>query len=452
MRQYLDDIGLAELWRRIRNRSIPIKSISNEEYEELEEEAKQLDVLYVVASVGEGQSARLVYKGRPIGDSNSVNFKFGDTLVEKNGIVDVALPVKDANKDVYDSLSPEEKTGLYVVDDPAAMPTDITTTFKINEEGYLVASQDDGETVSEVVLGKVVGKDGDPGSPGKDATINGQNVLTISAGNGIGVSISGSILTIQAIHRYVPNLLDNWDFRNPINQRGLTNYTADANRYSIDRWKLTSGTLVVGTGFITLNGTITQTIENGPLSNAGVRCYALTEGYDRINGSYSSSGIATITTSSPTNLIGAKLEIGKYDTLRDPITGYMDPPPNYAEMLARCQRYQVELIYASRIYSQIGLITGTGRNSGYMFCPLPVSLQEAATIYTSMAGQLVATSTGNSTGTNVLTITSVNSSTSYGSNNGIMVSCNYDKESVEGQFYLVESKEKNSSFLIETRY
>ena len=45
------------------------------------------------------------------------------------------------------------------------------------------------------------------------------------------------------------NLLDNSDFRNPVNQRGLTNYTT-AHSYGIDRWKVGD----VGTMLLTTDG------------------------------------------------------------------------------------------------------------------------------------------------------------------------------------------------------
>ena len=56
-----------------------------------------------------------------------------------------------------------------------------------------------------------------------------------------------------------PNLLINSDFRNPINQRGQTSYTADATYnkvYSIDRWAVTyRGKVTVNDGYITIENT-----------------------------------------------------------------------------------------------------------------------------------------------------------------------------------------------------
>ena len=55
------------------------------------------------------------------------------------------------------------------------------------------------------------------------------------------------------------NLLDNWDFTNPVNQRGQTSYTVsggDASRiYTVDRWALgnnsTKNKLVISNNKIT---------------------------------------------------------------------------------------------------------------------------------------------------------------------------------------------------------
>lgn len=55
------------------------------------------------------------------------------------------------------------------------------------------------------------------------------------------------------------NLLDNSDFRNPVNQRGQTDYTS--NGYTIDRWELYSGAVGVSSlGYITTSGQMYQKI------------------------------------------------------------------------------------------------------------------------------------------------------------------------------------------------
>ena len=52
------------------------------------------------------------------------------------------------------------------------------------------------------------------------------------------------------------NLLDNSNFRNPVNQRGKTSYSAEG--YSIDRWYFYNpngdGTVTINNGYISLTG------------------------------------------------------------------------------------------------------------------------------------------------------------------------------------------------------
>lgn len=54
------------------------------------------------------------------------------------------------------------------------------------------------------------------------------------------------------------NLLDNSDFRNPINQRGQTTYKD--NGYTVDRWEVYSGTVSIASDYIATSGQMYQKI------------------------------------------------------------------------------------------------------------------------------------------------------------------------------------------------
>ena len=54
-----------------------------------------------------------------------------------------------------------------------------------------------------------------------------------------------------------PNLLINSNFRNPVNQRGSTSYTAVNRAYTIDRWNIGQGTLKVNSSSVTFEGNTT---------------------------------------------------------------------------------------------------------------------------------------------------------------------------------------------------
>lgn len=62
-----------------------------------------------------------------------------------------------------------------------------------------------------------------------------------------------------------PNLLDNWYFGNPVNQRGKTSYRNDAgDLYCIDRWMGAGGFsgMTVNSGYVTTFGIILQRLEH----------------------------------------------------------------------------------------------------------------------------------------------------------------------------------------------
>lgn len=74
------------------------------------------------------------------------------------------------------------------------------------------------------------GPQGEQGDAGKDATINGVNALTIETGDGLEATMTGSAYNLKLTDNTLnavrvvptftrPNLLDNWYFGNPVDQR-----------------------------------------------------------------------------------------------------------------------------------------------------------------------------------------------------------------------------------------
>lgn len=177
------------------------------------------------------------------------------------------------------------------------------------------------------------------------------------------------------------NLLDNWYFADPINQRGQTSYTGTV--YGVDRWRsLTGNTISVEMSGLRITGsndtsfsnmiqqnipeellnaldgkTVTASIlvaENtgggavatrlgsipGSAVTTGLSTFTVT--FNKISHSYFSIQCATPKTA---NFVvqAVKLELGTQQTLaRKAVDGtwtLIDPPPNKAEELAKCQRY-----------------------------------------------------------------------------------------------------------------
>ena len=101
------------------------------------------------------------------------------------------------------------------------------------------------------------GDTGDPGEDGEDGEdgytpVRGTDYWTASDKAEIVASASAAVI------RTNPNLLDNWYFGNPVNQRGQSAYSQIGATYTVDRWKnLWNASLTVHSGYCTLSTTDT---------------------------------------------------------------------------------------------------------------------------------------------------------------------------------------------------
>ena len=222
-----------------------------------------------------------------------------------------------------------------------------------------------------------------------------------------------------------PNLLDNWSFADPINQRGQTEY-AEAG-YTIDRWinmrgpnlsKVTvsedglkledvggaatniifdqkselhnsgaiQGKTVTYSVFVKeISGTICMQGGGKTISITEAGLYTFTTVYDNVNDYIfrfynNTAGASAI-------IIAAKVELGSQQTLARQENGVWvlnDPPPNRQQELAKCQRYQLELVsdYDS-LYGVVGNGFAPSDSSANILIPIPVSMRNMpAILYT----------------------------------------------------------------------
>lgn len=170
------------------------------------------------------------------------------------------------------------------------------------------------------------------------------------------------------------NLLHNWDFRNPVNQRGQSSYTVGSSTPVIDRWKMANGTITVATMTLTATNTygagLSQYIENPSRYDGMTVTFSVdltvsgADAYARfvVNGSayYSETipngftGIFDSTVTLPTGMTSlvvqwygtlstvtvtkrAKLEVGSVSTLAN------DAPADFGSQLALCQRFALSI-------------------------------------------------------------------------------------------------------------
>ena len=207
-----------------------------------------------------------------------------------------------------------------------------------------------------------------------------------------------------------PNLLDNWYFGNPVNQRGETEYTESG--YTFDRWLLTqwnttskacsvatNGLRVYGEASSSCSTSIKQFVEclkAGCQVTASVLVTDFTAGaavylFIRTNSGvrlarvrFSKPGLYSVTTTLPDNFEGnlmieigqggsdggngntdftvlaAKLELGSQQTLahQDENGNWvLNEIPDYGEQLRRCQRYQrkifISMLTATYVWNQM---------------------------------------------------------------------------------------------------
>nr|DAV19824.1 MAG TPA: tail protein [Caudoviricetes sp.] len=187
---------------------------------------------------------------------------------------------------------------------------------------------------------------------------------------GENISISGSVIATKAFPCN-PNLLDNWYFGNPVNQRGASG-TISTEGYFFDRWKLVSGSVTINSGGIVLNGTIAQVLEHA--AGQTVTATVLTpDGVTDVTPVYDDETKTFTVTTQGKTIRAVKLELGTQQTLAHQENGAwgLNEIPDYGEQLRRCQRY-------CRVYKSGEILPclAYGQNEGwYASAALPFDLR-----------------------------------------------------------------------------
>lgn len=222
---------------------------------------------------------------------------------------------------------------------------------------------------------------------------------------GDNIAITGRIITTKAFPCN-PNLLDNWYFGNPVNQRGQTSYAG--NVYGIDRWKLDVGESVTidnGLNLVKANSFIGQYFDDfdkfigrqlvGSILMSDGNLYTGTCIYNGILNQAQSlfansiigmyiQKLASALTQVEFNtaidnvkVLAIKLELGTQQTLAHKEYGewVLNEIPKVGDQLAECQRY----LFAARALSGFacigsGYISADGAEA-IIVVPTPVSLR-----------------------------------------------------------------------------
>lgn len=145
--------------------------------------------------------------------------------------------------------------------------------------------------------------------------------------------------TIDRLLSMAPdNLLDNVNFCNPVNQRGVSG-TISTPGFFIDRWYLVSGSAQLTSAGLVLNGTMRQTREFAV--GAPTTASALTT-TGVVPASYDDSAKVFTLTGTGQTFITAKLELGNVSTVGYQNSNGVWHPSSveaFAITLQKCQRY-----------------------------------------------------------------------------------------------------------------
>ena len=266
-------------------------------------------------------------------------------------------------------------------------------------------------------------------APDSSGNVNVQaGVTSVFGREGAVTAQTGDYNVSQITGAVRPNLLDNWYFGNPVNQRGQTEYDGvGAYPYAFDRWiargsvlTLVDGGVEIGTGGAQVNNIALQTsIENTENlvgkkvtisfliseNNATNDTYVgIFYGASSVNmtlwalrsaaipagatGLFSATGVLPDmgthkamnpclrvqgTQSGSLKVTAAKLEIGEGQTLahQDENGNWvLNEIPDYAEELAKCQRYQVIMSGLARYRTIL-----VQANSLDFYIPTPVTMR-----------------------------------------------------------------------------
>lgn len=249
---------------------------------------------------------------------------------------------------------------------------------------------------------------------------------------GENISISGSVIATKAFPCN-PNLLDNWYFGNPINQRGQTSYTGG--RYAVDRWKIGDGvTAALANGALNISYSTPGWNLVEPLDNmlvpgvtytlsciykASVNPIRLVVAWGDSQFFYNEASpisddwaLAQITGTIPANatisfnqvviqsldssagdfsLKAVKLELGSQQTLAHQENGawVLNEIPKFGEQLAACQRYLIPINNWTRV--RTSYYSGTAL---FFTVPIPSTMRTTPAILDSSGALAVQSVSG----------------------------------------------------------
>lgn len=163
-----------------------------------------------------------------------------------------------------------------------------------------------------------------------------------------------SLLKLTDYRFYNPNLLDNPDCLNSVNQREIKGLFENEGQYFVDRWKLVEGSVSVDEDGWLLNGTIQQPMEFS-IGQETTATVLTTTGI--IDAEYDDDEKVYQITASNKKILRPKLEVGKFSTIgkKEAETWICaDPPPKYTLEHTGCLRYFNAIFLTTASFCMLG--------------------------------------------------------------------------------------------------
>lgn len=154
-----DSKRIEEIWEAVKNRSIPVKSLTKAEYDVLDEAQKNANILYVVLSADQ---ISLVYKTQRLTFDQS--FTLDDTISFEDGVLGVTTPVQGVlSLEEFDALPNEQQNkGLYVISDAGGNSGGGSPSEVYSTEETIIGTWIDGKPLYRRVLNATTPASGTP--------------------------------------------------------------------------------------------------------------------------------------------------------------------------------------------------------------------------------------------------------------------------------------------------
>lgn len=311
----------------------------------------------------------------------SVNGETGDVTIDMNKTA-VGLDKVDNTSDADKPISTATKTALDGKQDK------ITAKGLLRGDGTGNIAAVDGSFLAYEPIADV-----EATTPIDADTLNGKTYDYINSTKqdkltaGDNISIDNNVVSTK-VHPCNHNLLRNWYFGRPVNQRGVSGTVSTAG-YFLDGWKLVSGSVTIGSDGITLNGTMTQVLEDTPGGTVTASALTAAGSITEVVPTYNSASKTLTVTASGKKLLAVKLELGTEQTLAHQDANgnwVLNEIPDYGEQLRRCRRY----FYRRHLDGQyLGFGYGMAFTSSRlrMYIPLPVTMRTGPSVTAWSAGE-----------------------------------------------------------------